>query len=604
MANDGISRPFDKNATGYVRAEAVCVVVLQRSKHAKRIYAKVVDCKTNNDGFKSDGMTVPSAAGQKKLFEDVYKDSAVDASRVDYIEAHATSTQIGDKIEVESIDAVFCKNRTEPLKIGSVKSNIGHAEGAAGITSLAKALLIFENDKLIPNLNLENLRDDCPALSEGRLVVVQDVEPFEGKYIGVNSFGILGANAHVLLEKNSKKKINCGLPEDDLPRLVFWAGRTDEAVNKIYDDIVQKPLDAEFIGLLQSSQVDSNSNYTFRGFGIFAKGENSETTDCVARDVTSLNEAKRPIAFVYSGVGSQWLGMGKDLMKISIIADAIEICHSALEGKNINLKEIITSTDPTMFDNPLNTFVGVAAIQIGLTDLLKSLGVSPDHIIGHSVGELGCAYADETLSVEETILSAYSRGMALNEVKREKGAMAAIGMGYEDLKKIIPSGIEIACRNSKESCTVSGCLSDVESFVLEIKQKKFLAKKLASSDMAFHSSHIADSGPILLQKLRQIIKNPMPRSSKWISTSVPKDQWESTDGSFSSAEYHANNLLNQVLFEDAVSMLPEDTMMIEVAPHSLLMPILKTSVPKGAFISLTQKDVDDSSIFLMKSLGK
>lgn len=579
------------------------VVFLQKRKDAKRVYATVLNCKANNDGYKKSGPAVPSAVMQKKLYEKVYGNLKVDPTEVDYVEAHATSTQVGDRQELSSIDEYFCKNRTTPLKVGSVKSNIGHAEGAAGITSLTKALLIFENQKLIPNLNIPNPRDDCSCLVENRIKIVEDVEEFKGKYIGISSFGVLGANAHVLLKGNEKTKINFGLPKDDLPRLVVLTGRTDEGVNYVLDDILTRPLDAEFVALINNSQKETSVANGFRGFGIYTKtGENF--SECVERDVYNFKDSKRKVVFVYSGVGSQWLGMGKDLMKIPSVNNAIEFCHKILETKGVDLKKILTSKDPEIFEDSLNTFVGVAAIQIGLTDMLKTLSVEPDYIIGHSVGELACAYADGGLTREEMILAAYSRGMAIKEVKRGKGAMAAIGMGFKELKKIIPKFIEIACHNSSDSCTISGLIDDVKAFVQETKEKDLLAKEISSSGIAFHSSHIAKCGPILLKKLKSIIINPKPRTPKWISTSVPREKWATAENALSSAEYHTNNLLNPVLFEEGVSMLPSNALIIEIAPHGLLQPILKKSLANAECISLTKRDVEDSVSFLLKSLGK
>lgn len=605
LAKNGISQPFDKDASGYVRAETICVAFLQKGKDAKRVYATVVNCKTNNDGFKREGPMTPSIEVQKKLYESVYAEVGVDPSSVDYVEAHATSTQVGDKQEVASIDGFFCKNRKSPLRVGSVKSNIGHAEGAAAITSLTKAILIFENEKLIPNINITTVRDDCPALAEERIKVVHEVEDFHGDYIGVNSFGVLGANAHTLLKGNPKRKVNRGIPDDDTPRLVLWSGRTEEGVNAIFEGVLEQPLDAEFVALLHGAQLVTNPANGYRGFGIFAKHVDDENqTVCIEKEVYNFKESKRSVVFVYSGVGSQWLGMGKDLMKISIVADSIKICNEILATKNVDLMNIITSDDPGTFDKPLNTFVGVAAIQIGLTDLLKELGVEPDYIIGHSVGELGCAYADGTLTRQEMILSAYSRGMAISEVQREEGAMAAIGMGFNELKEIVPEGIEIACHNSSESCTVSGSVDDVKAFVKEMKEKNLLATIVPTSGIAFHSSRIAESGPILLEKLKAIIKVPKPRSSKWISTSVSRENWSTEHCLLSSAEYHANNLLNPVLFEEGSVLLSDTAMVIEVSPHAILLPLLKRSVKNGVCIGLTKKNIEDGSTFLLKALGK
>lgn len=327
----------------------------------------------------------PSANIQKKLYESIYEDDAinVEVNMVEYIESHATSTQVGDKQELKSIDEFFCKNRTVPLKIGSVKSNIGHAEGAAGLTSLVKSLLMFQNETTYPNLNLSQLRDDCPAFEAKRIEVVQEVQDFNGKYIGVKSFGVLGANAHTLIKRNEKTKINNGFPGDDLPRLLTWSGRTKEAVDTIFDEISKSgmPMDDEFLALLQSSQSESMPACLTRGFAIFTtkvEDPSNITTIEVDRRIRDFEGIKRPIVFVYSGVGSQWLGMGRDLMKIPFIAERIDQCHEVLMPKDIDLRKILTCTDDdqlTTFSSCLNIFVGIVAVQIALTDLLHSIGI-------------------------------------------------------------------------------------------------------------------------------------------------------------------------------------------------------------------------------------
>lgn len=152
---------------------------------------------------------------------------------------------------------------------------MGHSEAPSMICSIVKSLLVFENGKIPPNLHFRQPRPDIPALVEGRLKVVDEVQDFQGKVIAVNSFGFGGANAHALLEINSKEKINFGIPNDDLPRLVLWSGRTEEAVNYVFDSVTKQPLDGEYVALLQNIQTATQSSNTYRGFGVFKqeKGE-------------------------------------------------------------------------------------------------------------------------------------------------------------------------------------------------------------------------------------------------------------------------------------------------------------------------------------------
>ena len=605
LSENGSCRPFDKDAAGYARAESVCIVFIQKVKDAKRVYTELLYSKTNCDGYKEEGITYPSGLMQRQLLEEFYQEIKIDPKSIDYIEAHGTGTYVGDPEECHAIDQVFCAGRATPLPIGSVKSNMGHSEPVSGVCSIAKVILAFENKKIPPNINFKVARDDVPALVEGRLQVVTESQDLPGPLIAINSFGFGGGNAHALFTAHQKEKINHGIPVDNLPRLVLWCGRTEEAVNTVFDDIVKRPLDAEYIGLLHNTQTGKTpSANIYRGFGVFSQTTDAKTADCSTRDVQHYSGLKRPIVWVFSGMGSQWTGMGTDLMKIPIFETSINKCHKILLTKGLNLIDILTSTNPTTYDNILHSFVGIAAVQIGLVDILRTLGMEPDHIIGHSVGELGCAYADGCFTAEEMILSAYSRGMASLETKTVFGSMAAIGMGYQKLKPMTPPEIEIACHNSAESCTISGPAADVTKFVKKLSDDGIFAKEVPCSNIPYHSRYISEMGPRLLSRLSEIITNPKKRSSKWLSSSVPKARWESPECQLSSAQYHTNNLLGSVLFEETSALLPENSLTIEIAPHGLLQAILRKSMLESVHIGLTQRQNKSNSLHFLNSLGK
>ncbi|KAL9897232.1 fatty acid synthase-like [Glossina fuscipes fuscipes] len=603
LAPDGYCRPFDKNASGYTRSEAISCLFLQRKRDAKRIYANVVYSKTNCDGHKAEGITYPSGKMQEKLLREFYQEVDVLPANLGFMEAHCTGTKVGDPEECRAIDNVLCSQRSTPLLIGSVKSNAGHSEATAGICSLVKVCLAFETGQIAPNINFAEMRSEIPALAEGRLIVVKEKMNLEKPYIGVNSFGFGGANAHALLKAFDKIKINHGVPDDDLPRLITWAGRTEESVKVVLDSIEGKPLDAEFISLLHNIQNDDVTGLVFRGYGIFAKDGNT-SAKCLARQVDHYSGIKRPIVWVFSGMGSQWTEMGSSLMTIPQFRESIERCQKALESKGLNLIEILTSSDATIFDNILHSFVGIAAIQIGLVDLLRSLNIEPDYIIGHSVGELGCGYADGAFTPEQMILASYYRGKVSLDIEKIKGSMAAIGMGYKKIVNMLPDKIEVGCHNSADSCTISGPAEDVEKFVNELKSRGIFAKEVPCSNIAYHSRYIAHMGPQLLKYLNKIIPNPKPRSSKWLSSSVPESDWHQEGSNLCSAEYHTNNLLNSVLFEETFALLPNNALTIEIAPHGLLQAILKRSMVNGVHIPLTQRSNKTNNVFFLSAIGK
>ncbi|XP_016956349.1 fatty acid synthase isoform X1 [Drosophila biarmipes] len=603
LAPDGFCRPFDKNASGYTRSETINCLFLQRKKDAKRVYASVVYSKTNCDGYKPEGITYPSGIVQEKLLDQFYKDIDHKPSELGYLEAHSTGTVVGDPEECKAIDNVLCSQREKPLLVGSVKSNVGHSEAASGICSLIKACFAFESGLIAPNINFTEVKQVILPLAEGRLIVVKDVTPLPNPYIGINSFGFGGANAHALLKGYPKSKTNFGLPEDEVPRLLTWAGRTEDAVEEIFNAVEKNPLDAEFIGLLQNIQEEDVSGMVFRGYAVFAK-QGVEPCKALIRDVQHYTGLRRPIVWVYSGMGSQWYEMGSSLMTIPRFRESIENCHQTLLSKGLDLKHILTSNDPEIYQNILHSFVGIAAVQIGLTDVLRSLNFQPDYIIGHSVGELGCAYADGGLTAEQMILAAYYRGRVSVDLEKIQGSMAAIGVGYKTILHMLPKSIETACHNGPDSCTISGPLDDVSQFVAELKTKGIFAKEVPCSNIAYHSKYIAQMGPPLLKYMKEIIPNPKTRTMKWLSTSVPKIDWDKDQAKLCSAEYHTNNLLNSVLFDETFSLLPKNSLTIEVAPHGLLGAILKRSMPNGVHIPLTNRGNTNNALFFLSALGK
>jgi fatty acid synthase len=518
--------------------------------------------------------------------------------------------KVGDLEEVPGLASVFCTNRDHPLPIGSLKSNMGHSEGASTTASIVKSLLAFENRKLFPNLHLKNLRSGIAAFENNQMQVIDQVTDFHGSLIAINSFGVGGANVHLLLKANDKEKKargdgaghgGAGHAADGLERLLLWSGRTQDATDTIFDSIAAAPLDDEHLSLLQHSQEQTTALNTFRGFAIFdpKTATADDNARCVTRDVTNYLDGKRPVVFVYSGMGSQWPSMVSDLMRIPVFAASIEKCHDLLAAKGIDLKHILASPQHQL--NVLHSYVAIAAMQIALTDVLFSIGVRPDHIVGHSVGELACGYADGCNDANEVLFAAYCRGVATMETKTVRGAMAAVGMGYDQLKDRLVEGIEIACHNSSTSCTISGPRDAVLAFMEQLKGEGCFVKEVESSGVAFHSSYIAPMGPRLLQLLKQVIPEPRERSAKWISSSVAKG---GDGGRLASAEYHTNNLLSPVLFEEALAELPEKCLTIEIAPCGLLQAVLKRALVGGVHFSLTKRDEKENVMVLLTSLGK
>uniref|UniRef100_A0A6B2E4Y7 Fatty acid synthase n=1 Tax=Phlebotomus kandelakii TaxID=1109342 RepID=A0A6B2E4Y7_9DIPT len=595
LSPDGACRAFDESGAGYVRSDGCVVTFLQKAKDARRVYSTILNIRTNTDGAKEQGITYPSGDMQKRLIKETFEDINLNPHDVVYVEAHGTGTKVGDPQEVNAICDYFCKDRKTPLLIGSVKSNMGHSEPASGVCSVAKVLIAMEEGVIPGNLHYKSPNPELHGIVDGRLKVVDRNMPWNGGIIALNSFGFGGANAHVIMKSNPKPKVLS--PLDGFPRLAVASGRTIDAVQTMLEDIEAHSDDEEYIALVNEIHSKNIPLHNYRGYTVMDKGE-------PLREVIELAETKRPVWFVYSGMGSQWAHMAKELMQIDVFSKSIHRCAEALRPEGIDLVDVVTKLDESRFD-VLNSFVSIATLQVALTDVLTHLGIVPDGIVGHSVGELGCAYADGCFTPEQTVLAAYWRGKSIQNTDLMPGAMAAVGLSWEECMKRLPKDVISACHNSTDSVTISGPTDSVNKFVEQLNSEGVFAKAVSSSGIAFHSKYIADAGPKLKKSLDKIIPNPKNRTDRWVSSSIPETAWNTPLAKQSSAAYHVNNLLSPVLFHEAIQHIPKNAICIEVAPHGLLQAILKRSLGKDVTnLSLVKRNHENNVQFLLSNLGK
>lgn len=446
LSPDGACKAFDESGNGYVRSDGCVVTLLQRASDSRRIYASVLNVRVNTDGYKDQGVTYPNGQIQKRLIKETYEEINLNPADVVYVEAHGTGTKVGDPQEVNSITDFFCKDRKTPLLIGSVKSNMGHSEPASGVCSVAKMLIAMEEGILPGNLHFQSPNPDLYGIVDGRVKVVDRNMPWNGGIIGLNSFGFGGANAHVIMKSHPKPKPIS--PKDGFPKLVLASGRTDEAVEAFLDEAALNKDDEELVGLLNEIHSKNTPGHNNRGYAVIGDGQS-------VQEVLEMNDDKRPIWFIYSGMGSQWASMAKDMMRVEVFSNSIHRCAEALRPEGVDLIEILTKSTDVTFDNILNSFISIAAVQVALTDVLNHVGINPDGMVGHSVGELGCAYADGCFTPEQTVLAAYWRGRSILDTQLIPGQMAAVGLSWEQCKEQLPKDIIAACHNSNDSVTVS-----------------------------------------------------------------------------------------------------------------------------------------------------
>lgn len=596
LGKDGMCKAFDEAGNGYVRSDGCVVTFMQRSSDSRRIYASVLNVRSNTDGYKEQGITFPNGQMQKRLIKETYEEINLNPADVVYVEAHGTGTKVGDPQEVNSITDFFCKDRKAPLLLGSVKSNMGHSEPASGVCSIAKMLIAMEAGIIPGNLHYKKTNPDLYGLMDGRVKVVDRNMPWNGGIVGLNSFGFGGANAHVILKSHPKPKPIS--PKDGFPKLVLASGRTEEAIESFLNAAEENKHDEELVGIINEIHSKNIPLHNYRGYTVLGEGQ-------TVREVQELNDEKRPIWYIYSGMGSQWASMAKDMMHVEVFNNSIHRCAEALRPEGIDLIDILTKSDEARFDNILNSFISIAAVQVALTDVLSSIGINPDGMVGHSVGELGCAYADGCFTPEQTVLAAYWRGRSILDTQLMPGLMAAVGLSWEECKQRLPKDIIAACHNSSDSVTISGPVDSINKFVATLNAENIFAKAVKSSGIAFHSRYIADAAPKLRKSLDKIIPNPKNRSPRWISTSIPEEAWNTPLAQQSSAAYHVNNLLSSVLFAEGLRHIPTNAICIEIAPHGLLQAILKRALGKDATnLSLMKRGHDNNVVFMLSNLGK
>lgn len=607
LALDGKCKHLDADADGYVRAESCSAIFLQKKSVAKRIYATVIHAKTNTDGNKEEGITYPSSTSQMHLIKETIEEAGVNPLDVKYVEAHGTGTAVGDPVETKAIAQVYCKGRNEPLLIGSVKTNLGHAEPASGLNSIAKVLLTFQNKMIPANLHFNSSNPNIPELVNGLVKPVVENTPFEDGLVAINSFGFGGVNVHILLKPYLReiseefKKI-----DEPIPRVIPAIGRTEEAVNYIFDFIEKNPekVNKEFLALLNDiSQSPENSGMYFRGFMLADKHPDSEIS--FPREISRVGE-KRPIWFIYSGMGSQWTAMAKSLMVFDVFRESIEKSVEIMKPFNVDLRKLLLSDDETALDTTVAPFVAIASVQIALTDVLRKLKIEPDGIVGHSVGELGCAYGDNVFNHEQMLLAAYWRGKCVEDAHLPHGLMAAVGLTWDEAKARCPEGVVPACHNSYDSVTISGSYKEAHELVEQLKAENIFAREVKSCGVAFHSYFMEAIAPTLLEKLKKVIPKPVLRSPKWISSSFPESRWDEDMAKYSAPAYYVNNLTSPVLFHDAVQHVPKNAIVIEIAPHCLLQPIVKRTLGSEiSYISLMKRNNNEGNLnMLFSAIGK
>ncbi|MCG8490108.1 MAG: type I polyketide synthase, partial [Sneathiellales bacterium] len=442
LSPDGRCKAFDSEGNGYVRSEGGGVLILKRVEDALEdgnpIIATVAGIGTNSDG-RTNGMSLPSSEHQESLLRSVYTSAKIPTNDVSYIEAHGTGTIVGDAAEVGAIGRFFGETRSsdKPLLIGSAKSNVGHLEAGSGMIGLIKAALVVKNATVPPSIHVNELRSDIP-FADHKIEVATRTHKLDKQdnpvTVGVNSFGFGGANGHAILRsadplspRASEEKLYTRQQGSPLLPSLFLSAKSEYSLKALcleYAEILSDPsLSTRDYEELAASTIYYREDFPHR-FAV--NGENVEQIkDALLQyaeqdDPTQLGvqghtySDRKPIAFIFNGNGSQFVGMAKELLKPNTTfnkkiqqIDAIiqdKAGWSIVETLNSSTEEHIADTTVAQ---PL-----IMSIQIAITETLKELGILPSVNLGHSVGEIAAAYSAGHLNLEQAVTVILNRSNA------------------------------------------------------------------------------------------------------------------------------------------------------------------------------------------------
>jgi acyl transferase domain-containing protein/SAM-dependent methyltransferase len=621
LSPDGSCKTFDIDADGYARGEAINAVYVKRLSDAIRdgnpIRAVIRSTFSNCDG-KTPGIMLPSSESHESMIREAYAAAMItDYGQTGFIECHGTGTATGDPIEAKAIANVF--GDEGGVYITSVKPNIGHSEGASGITSLIKAVLALEKSTIPPNIKFDTPNPKIPFDTKN-LRVPTDSIPWPTnrcERAGVNSFGIGGANVHVILESARCYMGNTppALPVNHKHHLLVHSANSSESLRLQVTDI-QKYADEQSSSLEDHAYTlgSRREHLPHRAFSVNGKNTKPNTSP-----FSKVSSSAPDLVMLFTGQGAQWPRMGYELFqRNSVFKKSIfamnKTLHSLPEPPSWSISDELAKAAETSnihiasFSQPLCT-----AIQIALCDALADIGIRPSAVVGHSSGELAAAYAAGTIGADEAIIFAYYRGVMSGRVTR-LGGMAAVGMGWEEVKRYLVPGVGIACENSPLNVTISGDLDRVEETLSRIRTAQpDVFARLLKVDKAYHSHHMKEVGCEYRNSIANYVSDRKVGSSALFFSSVTGDRLVGT--TCREAQYWQSNLESPVRFRTAVANLVKyhsevglggnktrNLLFLDVGPHSALAgplrQILSEASVTSPYISCFTRNVDSEETFL------
>ncbi|MFE3882233.1 acyltransferase domain-containing protein [Streptomyces lydicus] len=594
LAPDGRCKSFDARANGYVRGEGAGVVVLAPLSVALErelpVYCVIKGSSSNNDGL-SNGMTAPNPQAQEKMLRTAYRRAGIKPSLVDYIECHGSATPLGDPIEANAIGAVLGGDRGEPLRLGSVKSNVGHLEAAAGIVGLVKLALSMRNGVLPPSLHYASPNPQI-MFDEYHLTVQDRLTPWprrsDARRGGVSSFGFGGAICHVVVEELPRPESSLLLLAADSREALAEQALALREENDLRALCSRTPGEGRFrLAATAHDITELRAQLDAFGTGATAAGVS----------VGEVTEHKPRVAFLFSGNGSQWVGMGRQLLAgMPVFRRSMMRSDKRMrELLGFSLVDELLSPDGRIDD--MDVFQPLLfSLQVALADAWRSLGVEPDVVVGQSVGEFAASHIAGALDFEDASRLAAHHGRLLQQLAVGRGDGIVVMTGADDVKQYLTGQLTVSGYNGLNSTLVTGTPQEIDE----------LSRRLTDDGVTNHRvrmGHAPHSSLVdhVLAPLRAELDGIEPRSTRipMISTVTG----ELVDGAELGPDYWADNLRQEIRVVDALTNLRDHDIdaVIELSPHPLLLKSVSEILTATTLPSL-RRGTDEASTVL-GSLG-
>jgi acyl transferase domain-containing protein/acyl carrier protein len=628
MAADGRCKTFDARADGYVRGEGCGIVVLKRLSEAIRdrdgIVAVIRGSAVNQDG-RSQGLTAPNGPAQEAVIRKALTTAGVQPHEVGYVEAHGTGTPLGDPIEVQAVGAVLGQGRAvdRPLVLGSLKTNIGHLESAAGVAGLIKAALILQHGEIPPHLHLQE-RNPYINWQELPVTIATGLTKWpEGhgrRIAGVSAFGYSGTNAHVVLEEApavSAAPQGAAKPAGQaqvLPLSARTAAALDDLAQAYRELLADGPptalrdiCHAASVGRTHHEHrlalVGQSADEIVGRLSAFLDQKADRSTSAGISFGVSFPGTQRKVVFVFPGQGSQWLGMGRELLRDEpAFRAAMEECDTAVRAETgwSVLEELDAAEGESRLAQIDVVQPVLFSMQVALAAVWRAWGIKPDAVVGHSMGEVAAAHVAGVLSLDAAAQIICRRSRLLTRVAG-RGAMAVVELSSQQAQQALDGfdgRLTVAVSNSPRSTVLAGDPVALQELLETLERRDVFCRRI-KVDVASHSPYVDELHEDLLRALEELA--PQPVSVPMYSTVTG----EPAEGRALDGPYWAMNLREPVRFAQAVERALADghEVFLEISPHPVLLPAIEDNLRDAgrAFASMRREDSERAT--LLGTLG-